>query len=182
MKNPHGQTKILATHASCFLPHVDYIYSIADGRITKRGTISEPMGRGDIFPTSMGGPDEKQDERMKDEVVDGVKPREAGEEKCMGKEGRRIVSVLQGQNEEGKAGMQDEEINVGSVVWSVYKEYLLAGNGRFLFPALLFLLLLVQGAQVMSQYWLVFWQEEQFHRPAGFYVRVLSLLSYSNPF
>ena len=67
--------------------------------------------------------------------------------------------------------MQEEERNIGAVTWETYKEYLTAGNGYVLISTLLLALLLVQGTQVMSNYWLVFWQEQQFHQPAGSYVR-----------
>ena len=182
MKNPSGQTKILTTHALCFLPHVDYIYTIADGRITKCGTFPEFMAREDIFSTSLRGPGARREEEMADEVADGVEVGKTVGDKRVDEEDRRTVSAIQDKNEGVNAGAHGEKINIGSVAWSVYKEYILAGNGHLLVPALLFLLLLVQGTQVMSQYWLVFWHDAQFHRPAGFYVRVLSLLSYGGSF
>ena len=78
--------------------------------------------------------------------------------------------------EEGRTMMQEEERNIGAVTWRVYKTYLSAGNGYILVPVLLFWLSLVQGTRVMSSYWLVFWQERQFHQSVGFYVRDAPLL------
>ncbi|EEB98739.1 hypothetical protein MPER_01703, partial [Moniliophthora perniciosa FA553] len=40
---PAGKTRILVTHALHFLPQVDYIYVVADGRIVERGTYNELM-------------------------------------------------------------------------------------------------------------------------------------------
>ena len=168
MNNPHGQTKILATHALHFLPHVDYICTIADGQIMERGTFSELMAKDGVFSKFIREFGSKEEEEMEDadEIADEVEGQ--GEDKS--KLGRRAVAALKDQYEKGKTIMQDEERNVGSVNWKVYKEYILAGNGYVWVPALLISLLLVQGAQVMSSYWLVFWQEDQFHQPAGFYV------------
>lgn len=59
----------------------------------------------------------------------------------------------------GEQLMQEEERNTGRVSWSVYEAFLTAGNGLFLVPILLFTLVLTQGTQVMSSYWLAvrFW-------------------------
>ena len=47
-----GSTRILVTHALHFLPRVEYIYFIVDGRIAERGTFDEMMAnRGDFAHT-----------------------------------------------------------------------------------------------------------------------------------
>ena len=66
--------------------------------------------------------------------------------------------------EKKKAGgsaqlMQVEERNTGAVSNEVYKRYLKAGKGEILIPLLIISLAFLQGAQVMSSYWLVYWQE-----------------------
>ncbi|OJA15999.1 hypothetical protein AZE42_13449, partial [Rhizopogon vesiculosus] len=43
LKRNTGKTRILVTHALHFLPDVDYIYTIVDGRIAERGTYPELM-------------------------------------------------------------------------------------------------------------------------------------------
>ena len=88
------------------------------------------------------------------------------------------LNALKEQYEKDKTTMQDEERKTGSVTWKVYKNYFATVNGYILVPALLLSLLLIQGAQVMSGYWLVFWQEQQFHKPCGFYVRAPSFFSF----
>lgn len=52
--------------------------------------------------------------------------------------------------------MQEEERTKGSVDWSVYRAYLRAGRSGFLAPLFLVALVIWQGTQVMSSYWLVF--------------------------
>ena len=164
MNNPEGQTKILVTHALHFLPQVDYIYTIADRQIMERGTYPELMANDSVFSKFMKEFGSKQEEEEKD--VDKI------EEEGKGGKGAGAVVALREKFEKGKTIMQEEERNVGAVSWKIYRSYLAAGNGRILVPALVLSLLLVQGAQVMSSYWLVYWQEQHFHQPAGFYVRL----------
>ena len=169
MKNPEGRTKILVTHALHFLPQVDYIYTIADGRIMERGTYAELIANGGVFSKFLKEFGSKQEE---EETEDVDKFAAGGEAVKGGKHGKghNVVVALKEKFEKGGTIMQQEERAIGAVTWKIYGTYLTAGNGYILIPALLLSLLLVQGTQVMSGYWLVFWQEQQFHQPAGFYV------------
>ena len=169
MNNPEGRTKILVTHALHFLPQVDYVYTIADGQIMERGTYAELMINDGVFSAFMKEFGSKQEEG--DKGVDEVS--EGGE----GERGHNAVGIPKDEFEQGKTIMQKEERNVGAITWKIYKAYLTAGNGYILVPALLLFLPLMQGTQVMSSYWLVFWQEQQFDKPTWFYVRDVSLLS-----
>ena len=172
MNNPEGRTKILVTHALHFLPQVDYIYTIADGQVMERGTYAELMSNDGVFSKFVREFGTKQQEEDADEVEGEVQEEKEGE----GEKGSSAVAALREEFEKGKTIMQEEERNIGAVTWKIYKTYLAAGNGYILIPALILSLLLVQGAQVMSSYWLVFWQEQQFNQPARFYVREVSLL------
>lgn len=168
MNNPGGQTKILVTHALHFLPQVDYIYTIADGQIKERGTYDELIANDGVFSRFIKEFGSKEEEKEDaDEVAEEVEVEKEGK----GKMGDKAAAALKEQYEKGKTIMQEEERNVGSVSWKVYKDYLSAGNGYIFVPLLLLSLVLVQCAQVLSSYWLVFWQDQQFHKPAGFYVR-----------
>ena len=170
MNNPEGRTKILVTHALHFLPQVDYIYTIADGQVMERGTYAELMANDGVFSKFLKEFGSKQEEEEEIEDVDEATAEGEGANGGKSKKGSGAVTALKEQYEKGKTIMQDEERSVGAVTWRVYKTYLTAGNGIVLGPLLILSLLLVQGAQVMSSYWLVFWQEQQFHQPSGFYV------------
>ena len=176
MNNPEGRTKILVTHALHFLPQVDYIYTIVDGQIMERGTYAELMANDGVFSKFLrefGSKKEGEEiEDVDEAVVEGGVVKGGKGQKESG-----AVTILKEQYKKGKAIMQEEERSVGAVTWHVYKTYLTAGNGIILVPALILSLLLVQGAQVMSGYWLVFWQEQQFHQPTRFYVRDMSQIS-----
>ena len=64
------------------------------------------------------------------------------------------------KRQQGATMMQQEERNTGAVSNQVYLEYLRAGKGYIILPLLLLSVTLMQGAQVMSSYWLVYWQEK----------------------
>ena len=169
VNNPEGRTKILVTHALHFLPQVDYVCTISDGQIMERGTYAELMADRGVFSKFIQQFGSKQQEEEKEDTE------EITSEVEVEKEGKadgdpNTVAALKEQYEKGKTIMQEEERNVGAVNREVYKTYLAAGNGYILIPCLLLSLLLLQGAQVMSSYWLVFWQEQRFNQPAGFYV------------
>ena len=63
------------------------------------------------------------------------------------------------KRQQGATMMQQEERNTGAVSNQVYMEYIRAGKGYIIIPLLVLSVALLQGAQVMSSYWLVYWQE-----------------------
>jgi hypothetical protein len=132
------KTRILVTHALHFLPHVDYIYVMTDGRFTEHGTYADLMasnGEFSRFITEFGAREESSKDG--DSVDDD-------EDK---KEGNKFIP--------GAGIMQAEERNVGAVSASVYRTYLSAGKGIFVVPLLLFSLVFLQGATIMWSYWSV---------------------------
>ena len=170
VNNPEGRTKILVTHALHFLPQVDYIYMITNGQIMECGTYTELMtNRGPFskFMKQSGSEQQEEEKEGAEEIASGVEAEKEGKSD----EDPNTVAALSEQYGNGKTIAQEEERNVGAVTWKVYKTYLAAGNGYILVPSLLFSLLLLQGAQVMCSYWIVFWHGQQFDKPLGYYVR-----------
>jgi len=169
VNNPEGRTKILVTHALHFLPQVDHICTISDGQIIERGTYTELIANRGVFSKFVQQFGSKQQEEEKEDT-EGIASEVEVEKEGKADWDPNTVAALEEQYEKGKTIMQEEERNVGAVTWKVYKTYFAAGNGYILIPSLLLSLLLLQGAQIMSSYWLVFWQEQRFNQPAGFYV------------
>ena len=139
-----GKTRILVTHALHFLPQVDYIYTVVEGKIAERGTYQELVTKEGAFSRFIQefGSREEKEEREEEAVEDAL----SSEDKPI------VKKKPQGA---GTPLMQAEERNTGAVPASVYKEYLKAGNGAIIIPLLLTSLVLIQGAQVMSSYWYV---------------------------
>ncbi|KAK2460902.1 hypothetical protein APHAL10511_007372 [Amanita phalloides] len=171
-----GKTRILVTHALHFLPQVDYIYVISDGRIAEHGTYADLMAteKGEFagFMKEYGSSDEgektKEDgEEISQEEVAKLKEEPAKDLKHAGR---------------GAALMQAEERNTGAVPWKVYKEYLSAGKGVIVLPLLFTSITLLQGTTVFGSYWLVYWQENEFHKSSGFYMGLYAALGISQAF
>lgn len=149
-----GKTRLLVTHTLHFLPQVDYIYAIADGRVVEHGTYADLMATGEQFSkfiTEFGLQDEQKEEKEDELEEDAIE--DAKNDDGVEKKERKVAKA-------GPALMQDEERNTGAIEWDVYKSYIKAGKGEFVLPLLFLSLLLIQGATVVSSYWLVWWQEQ----------------------
>ncbi|KAG2017864.1 ATP-binding cassette transporter [Coprinopsis cinerea AmutBmut pab1-1] len=169
-----GKTRILVTHALHFLPQVDYIYVIADGRIVEHGTYSDLMAHGKDFSkfiTEFGTNEEEKEEEER------LMEEEAVERAVEDKEGDSQKEPIKGRKSQPGPGlMQEEERNTGAIAWGVYKAYARAGRGAIVLPLLILSLALNQGATVMGSYWLVWWQDETFGQPQSFYMGIYAAL------
>jgi ABC-type glutathione transport system ATPase component len=146
-----GKTRILVTHALHFLPQVDYVFTVVDGRIAERGTYGELLARqGGAFSRFVKefGAKEEQEEKEEEAVEEVVADVENADE-----------LKKAAQRKKAKAGdaamMQQEERNTGAVNGAVYKAYMKAAKGKYLIPLLFLSLTFLQGAQVLSSYWWV---------------------------
>jgi ABC-type multidrug transport system fused ATPase/permease subunit len=166
---PANKTRVLVTHALHFLPEVDYIYTIVAGRIAEHGRYADLMSSNGAFAhfvREFGSQETKHDEeeeegKAEEKAVEGDDAEAVAEGKKADKRRKAMA---------GKAIMQTEERVTGSVSGSVYGAYIKAGNGKVLLPLLFFSLLAIQGATVISSYWLVWWQDKSFNQSQGFYV------------
>ncbi|KDQ57208.1 hypothetical protein JAAARDRAFT_35814 [Jaapia argillacea MUCL 33604] len=166
---PEGKTRVLVTHALHFLPQVDYIFTVVDGRIAERGTYVELMAN--------DGPFSKFVQEFG--TKDGHK--EEGEEEVLGEDEveEEKKEVKKKVPSGGAQLMQAEERNTGSVSGKVYASYIRAGRGSVILPILFLSLALIQASTVLSSYWLVWWQDMAFHRPQGFYMGIYAMLGVS---
>ncbi|KAF8579018.1 ABC transporter [Ramaria rubella] len=162
----HGKTRLLVTHALHFLPQVDYIITILDGRIAERGTYAELIKNDGAFAKffkEFGSQEDKEKEGDTDVSQENVKDK------------KKKLST-------GGQIMQAEERNTGAVSNKIYASYFRAGRGRVVLPILAVSLLLMQGTAVMSSYWLVYWQELKWKQPEGFYMGIYAGLGVAQTF
>lgn len=167
--SPKGKTRILVTHALHFLPYVDYVYVMLDGRIVEQGPYAELIANNGAFAKFIQefGHDDNED---KGESLEEVSAADQ-------EDGKRQKAAVAG------AGlMQVEERNTGAVSGAVYAAYFRAGRGGVVVPLLLLGLVMMQASSVMSSYWLVYWQHDSFNIPQGAYMGIFAALGVSQAF
>jgi len=86
---------------------------------------------------------------------------------------------LEAKAKAGGALMQTEERNTGAVSWDVVATYLRAGRGNVFIPLVIASLIAMQGAQVLSSYWIVWWQERALGSLTdGGYIGIYAMLGF----
>ncbi|CAE6433942.1 unnamed protein product [Rhizoctonia solani] len=177
-----GRTRVLVTHKLDFLPHVDYIITLSEGKITERGTYAELMASNGFFAKFIS----EFSHHSTDETNGSSAPQD-NQKKAATKPKAGNATM-----------MQNEERATGSVSWKgelfmivyllflivyiVYKAYFTAAKIQAMFPLLFLAILLFQGASVLSPYWLVFWQENRFPIKQGVYMAVYAVLGFAQAF
>ncbi|KAJ7040911.1 ABC protein [Mycena alexandri] len=168
-----GKTVLLVTHALHFLSQCDYIYTVHNGHITEAGTYPELIARGGEFARldrefggqaageAEGEGDEDEAPQIQVVSVEDAKAKSAGAAGTGKIEGKLIVK---------------EARTTGGVAWSVYGYYLKAGGGWLTVPMVVLAAVLMQGAQVVNSYALVWWEDDAFHKPFSFYQVLYALL------
>ncbi len=139
-----GATRILVTHALHFLPKVDHIYFMVDGRINEHGTFDEIMANREDFARNFDEFVTKDQTESKGEKAVGVEDGDADENVKKRRAAMRGAQL-----------MQAEERNTGAVDIQVYKQYIQSGNGMVLMPVILVTIVLTQVSIVLSSYWCV---------------------------
>ena len=70
-----------------------------------------------------------------------------------------------------------EEVRItGKVQKSIYTNYSKAGHGWILLPTIFLLAVLMQGAQSVGAYWLVWWTSDHWNQSIGFYQGLYAVL------
>lgn len=167
-----GKTRVLVTHALHFLPHVDNIITIDEGKIVEQGTYPDLMARKGAFyrlVEEFGNQEEeerKNEQELQDLAAQAPLASPALSEK-KGRMSRRPTTLrrLTTKVEEDKVPkpaaklMQEEERATGAVGAKVYAEYSKAAH-LYMMPVVLLMLILMQGASTVNAYVLVWWQRE----------------------
>ncbi|CAA7266731.1 unnamed protein product [Cyclocybe aegerita] len=157
----HNSTRILVTHALHFLPQADFIITMDHGRISQQGTYDELIADKEGAFAKM--------------IVDYEHARSQEEDEELEASSKNPAPKV---NSDPQASdlMQVEERKIGTVKGDVYAFYFKAGKGPALVPLICVSLVLVQAVNVMSSYWLLYWQERKWPEPLGFYIGVYSAL------
>ncbi|KAK8149486.1 hypothetical protein G3M48_006795 [Beauveria asiatica] len=174
--------RILATHQLWVLNRCDRIIWMDGGKIRAIDTFDNLMRDEQGFRTLM-----ETNAVEKDEDEEEASLEEAFEE---GEQKPKVERVATSAEERAKSKknkkqamlMQQEERAEKSVPWSVYAGYIRASGSMFNLPFLAFVLILSQGANIVTSLWLSWWTSDKFGYTDGVYIGVYAALGVSQAF
>ncbi|KAF6841727.1 ABC transporter family protein [Colletotrichum plurivorum] len=150
-----GKCRILATHQLWVLNRCDRVIWMEAGKIQAIDTFDNLM----------------RDHRGFQQLLETT----AVEGKHDDSAPTNLTEVPGGDTKKKKKGaalMQQEERAVSSVPWAVYGDYIRASGSMLNAPFLIFLLLLSQGANIMTSLWLSYWTSRRYALSDGQYIGV----------
>jgi ATP-binding cassette subfamily C (CFTR/MRP) protein 1 len=159
--------RILATHQLHVLNRCDRIIWVEEGHVQAVDTFDNLMAHNEGFQqlmtmTASENKKEEQDEVLEDEVEDEKKT-------VKKKKPSRKAAAL----------MQVEERATKSVSWAVWIEYIKAGGGIWVGPLIFVLLVLSQGANIVTSLWLSYWTSHKFDYSQGAYIGAYAAFGFS---
>ncbi|KAI2623280.1 ATP-binding cassette transporter protein YOR1-like protein [Hypoxylon sp. NC1633] len=149
--------RILATHQLWVLNRCDRIIWMDGGKIQAIDTFDNLMtnhsGFRHLMETTAVEETQEGAPAVEDKTADGDKDKKK-------------------KKKRGQALMQAEERAVSSVPWSVYTAYVRASGSILNAPLTILVLLLSQGANIMTSLWLSYWTSNRFGFTTGVYIGV----------
>ena len=172
------ETRVLVTHGIGYLPQVDDIIVLKDGKVTEQGTYQELLQKKGAFAEFlveyMTEQEDDLGEDLKQQLQEVVSDKDLSKalsriNSVEGKDKERSLSLSNSEKmnskkpgkEEEKAGTKlivTEKAETGRVSYSVYWWYM----KNLGWPGLLiiFMTLLYQGSQIATSIWLTIWTDE----------------------
>lgn len=159
-----NKCRVLATHQLHVLHRVDRIVWMKDGGIYKVATFRELID-GDVEFQRLMETTARED-KLEDQ--EHTNDDEIQEEKKVSnkKKDMRPVAAL----------MQQEERAVGSVSWDIYREYTKASSSIWNLGLVIFIVVIAQGANIVTSLWLSWWTSKKFDFATGVYIGVYASL------
>ncbi|KAK7734458.1 ATP-binding cassette transporter yor1 [Botryosphaeria dothidea] len=166
-----NKCRILATHQLHVLHRCDRIMLMHEGQISAIGTFDNLMANNEDFIKLMAST-AQEDEKKKEEEPDDEDEIEEEKKDVKKKTPKKPAQGL----------MQAEERAVKSVSWSVYSAYIKASGSILIAPLVLGLLILSQGANIVTSLWLSWWTSNKFGYSEGTYIGVYAALGFTQSF
>lgn len=160
--------RILATHQLWVLNRCDRIIWMDGGKIRAVDTFDNLMKDHQGFRTLMETTAVEEKEEEKEE-----KPLDAeAADKIVRVDTSAEDREKNKKNKKAAALMQREERAEAAVPWSVYGAYVRASGTILNAPLIIFLLILSQGANIVTSLWLSWWTSDKFGYKTGTYIGV----------
>ena len=147
-----NKTRILITHKIPLLNDVDRIIVLQDGQISEQGSYNELIDAKGEFAEILNTYIKEEKERAKEENL------EQSIEESLRKSLRRYSLVEQADNDKGRLTAEEKQ-EVGSVKWSVYKDFLTSMSSWLIFFILL-AFTLSSAFNIATSLWLTAWSDD----------------------
>ncbi|RIB07051.1 ABC transporter [Gigaspora rosea] len=151
------KTRLLVTHHLHYLPQVDYVIYMEDGKIAEQGTYEKLMKDGKIFSKLIAEYGADNDDKIKNV-----------EESILDEKENKNVQTFNLP----KGLMSTEEQCKGAVNNRIYLAYFKNAGGLLSILIIIFLLVMTQGANLGNNLWLSFWSSNTFDLPIKLYMGV----------
>ena len=148
--------RILATHQLHVLNRCDRIIWIQEGHIETVDTFTNMINNNEAFQKLMASTAQENSQEEKAVNEGGVDVEKDSKKKK--------------NNKRGAALMQQEERAVKSVSWSVYVAYIRASGSILFGPMVILILIISQGANIVTSLWLSWWTSNKFGYTEGQYI------------
>ncbi|RAR12763.1 multidrug resistance-associated protein 5 [Stemphylium lycopersici] len=159
--------RILATHQLHVLSRCDRIIWVDQGQVKAVDTFDNLMAQNADFVQVMSTTAKEEEKEDEDEVNEDEVAAEAKDTK------------KQKKSKKQAALMQQEERATKSVSWEVWIEYIKAGGGIWVGPLVFILLVLSQGANIVTSLWLSYWTSDKFGYSEGAYIGAYAAFGFS---
>lgn len=152
--------RILATHQLWVLNRCDRIIWMDAGKVRAVDTFDNLMANHSGFrqlmeTTALEETKEEEPAQVEDKTAEGDKKK---------------------KKKKAQGLMQAEERAVSSVPWSVYTTYIRASGSILNAPLVVIVLLLSQGANIMTSLWLSYWTSDKYGLTTGVYIGIYAAL------
>ncbi|KAH3916024.1 hypothetical protein HBH56_067840 [Parastagonospora nodorum] len=165
--------RILATHQLHVLDRCDRIIWVEDGRVHAVDTFEALMAGNEGFQQLMKST-KKEEEQDDDEDED-----DAEEVVAEVIDGKKEAKKTARRQKKAVALMQVEDRATKSVSWGVWIAYIKAGGGIWVGPLVFILLVLSQGANIVTSLWLSYWTSDKFGYSEGAYIGAYASFGFS---
>ncbi|KAI4659604.1 uncharacterized protein J4E79_006139 [Alternaria viburni] len=159
--------RILATHQLHVLSRCDRIIWVDQGEVKAVDTFDNLMAQNADFVQVMSSTAKEEEKEEQDEVNEDEVEAEVKSTKKQRKQKKQA------------ALMQTEERATKSVSWEVWIEYIKAGGGIWVGPLVFILLVLSQGANIVTSLWLSYWTSDKFGYSEGAYIGAYAAFGFS---
>jgi len=180
------KTRVLVTHGISFLPEVDQIIVLSQGRISEMGSYEELLEKDGDFSDFIKNHTFTEDENENSDDPNKIKSKSSkddGDEEHTLHKVSSVNSLTQEEKEKTTGTTQskkkiyaDEKAEIGNVSLSIYTTYIKA-VGVIISFSIIFTYLLQNTASVSSNIWLSIWTEDPIDPVTGTRNNTLSRLA-----